>query len=211
MTAKLTQTMQDAIDSTPNEDGTRYARPATVKALVARGLVVQSGTSWFTLTEAGQAAQTQPEREVDSSAAQMVETVRGEDGFLQRVPDVDHRDGCECVDCEGFYADEAAEIEAANDADADAELLGFLGSVIEQAERELELPTTETDVRTPEGLALVTLVQSGSKLIWGKLIAVVNRRTRYCAPLLVTVEFPDGVRRLVSADDVLVSDTFAAA
>jgi hypothetical protein len=58
MAAKLTQTMQDAIDSTPNEDGTRYARPATVKALVARGLAEQAGTSWFTLTDVGRASQT---------------------------------------------------------------------------------------------------------------------------------------------------------
>jgi hypothetical protein len=169
----------------------------------------------------------------------------------------DHRDGCECTDCEEFYADEdpiAApdglgqrdlnegidewhahmaeteeqfvqvvakasavaelvdpETEAANDVLADVELLGFLGGVIEQIERELRLPITETDVRTSEGQALVTLVQSGSKLVWGKLIAVINRRTKYAAPLLATIEFPDGIRRLVSADDILVSDQFAAA
>jgi hypothetical protein len=144
----------------------------------------------------------------------------------------DHRDGCECADCEEFYADENEveeqfvqvvtkasavaelvdpETEAANDVLADVELLGFLGGVIEQIERELRLPVTETDVRTSEGQALVTLVQSGSKLVWGKLIAVINRRTKYAAPLLATIEFPDGIRRLVSADDILVSDQFAAA
>jgi len=74
----------------------------------------------------------------------------------------------------------------------------------------ITLPTTETDVRGPGGSALSTLVQSGSKLVWGRLIAVVNRRSKYSSPLLVTVEI-DGVRRLLSADDVLVGDEFVAA
>jgi len=52
--------MQTAIDSAPAEDGTRFARPVTVKALAARGLAIQCGTCWFTLTEAGQAARTAP-------------------------------------------------------------------------------------------------------------------------------------------------------
>jgi hypothetical protein len=133
----------------------------------------------------------------------------------------DHRDGCECESCDGFYADDiedqapqqvnvtTAEVEATGDADADAELLSFMRAVVELPNP--VMPTTETDVRALDGSALATLVQSGTKLIWGKLIAVVNRRTKYAAPLLATVEFPDGVRRLVSADDILVGDTFVAA
>jgi hypothetical protein len=135
----------------------------------------------------------------------------------------DHRDGCECADCEEFYADDQdfalgdvpeleydREIEAVQETASNDELLSFMRTVVE-APVLPELPVTETDVRTPDGSALVTLVQSGSKLIWGRLIAVVNRRTRYLPPLLATVEFPDGVRRLVRADDILVSCEFAAA
>jgi hypothetical protein len=134
----------------------------------------------------------------------------------------DHRDGCECESCDEFYADDiedqapqqvnvtTAEVEATSDADADAELLSFMRAVVELPNP--VLPVTETDVRALDGSALATLVQSGTKLIWGKLIAVVNRRSSYIqGPLLATVEFPDGVRRLVSADDILVSDTFVAA
>jgi hypothetical protein len=149
----------------------------------------------------------------------------------------DHRDGCECESCDGFYADDqdfalgdvpeleyddvddqapqrvnvtTAEIEATSGADADAELLSFMRAVVELPNP--VMPVTETDVRALDGSALATLVQSGTKLIWGKLIAVVNRRSSYIqGPLLATVEFPDGVRRLVSADDILVSDTFVAA
>jgi hypothetical protein len=149
----------------------------------------------------------------------------------------DHRDGCECESCDGFYADDqdfalgdvpeleyddvddqapqrvnvtTAEVEATSDADADAELLSFMRAVVELPNP--VMPVTETDVRALDGSALATLVQSGTKLIWGKLIAVVNRRSSYIqGPLLATVEFPDGVRRLVSADDILVSDTFVAA
>jgi hypothetical protein len=116
---------------------------------------------------------------------------------------------------ERLAEDDAADVEdlamAELAAATDEELLGFLGEVIHAVEERLELPITETDVRTPQGEALVTLVQSGTRLIWGKLISVVNRRTRYAAPLLASVEFPDGIRRLVSADDILISDTFAAA
>lgn len=134
----------------------------------------------------------------------------------------DHRDGCECESCDEFYADDiedqapqqvnvtTAEVEATSDADADAELLSFMRAVVELPNP--ILPVTETDVRALDGSALATLVQSGTKLIWGKLITVVNRRSSYIqGPLLATVEFPDGVRRLVSADDILVSDTFVAA
>lgn len=64
-----------------------------------------------------------------------------------------------------------------------------------------QLPVTETDVTTAN---VVVVVQSGTKLVWGKLISVVNRRTRYCPPILATVEI-NGVRRLIAADDLLAA------
>lgn len=67
---------------------------------------------------------------------------------------------------------------------------------------EADLPVTETNVGVSD---VAVVVQSGSKLIWGKLIAVVNRRTRYSAPFLCTVELESGVRQLVAADDVLAA------
>lgn len=104
------------------------------------------------------------------------------------------------------------EVEATNDAAADAEVIEFTEAVTSEASwmAKINQPITETNVQGQDGTALATLVQFGSKLVWGKLIAVVNRKTKYSAPLLVTVEIA-GVRRLLSADDVLIGDSFVAA
>lgn len=104
--------------------------------------------------------------------------------------------------------------ELEHDATSDAELAEFLEHVVASdpvptAATRLER-ITETDVRGLDGTGLVALVQFGSKLVWGKLIAIVNRRTKYAAPLLATIEI-GGVRRLLNADDVLIGDSFVAA
>lgn len=65
-----------------------------------------------------------------------------------------------------------------------------------------ETQTTATNIEVSN---VAVVVQSGSRLLWGKLINVVNRRTRYLPPLLVTVELESGVRQLVAADDVLAA------
>ena len=65
-----------------------------------------------------------------------------------------------------------------------------------------KLPVTTTNVKVSD---VSVVVQSGSRLLWGKLINVINRRTRYSAPLLVTVELESGVRQLVAADDILAA------
>lgn len=98
---------------------------------------------------------------------------------------------------------------AATIADVEADVL-LIDQKIYPFDMIMPKSITETDVRTSSGLALVALVQFGSKLVWGKLIAVVNRRTKYAASLLATVEIA-GVRRLLNADDVLVSNEFVAA
>ena len=65
-----------------------------------------------------------------------------------------------------------------------------------------ELPVTTTNVGASR---VAVVVQSGSRLLWGTLISVINRRTRYSSPLLVTVELESGVRQLVAADDILAA------
>lgn len=52
---KLSPAMRDAITCTPDESGLRWARPVTAKALEARGLAIQHGTTWFALTNLGRA------------------------------------------------------------------------------------------------------------------------------------------------------------
>lgn len=169
---------------------------------------------------------------------------------IARAEEDDHRDGCECEDCEEFYADEAKhdgiaapmkstaerdaqyreeldgvwdEVEALTSSETDPE---FAAEVDALVARELaadvpsgliertqfatndpllfaaKFPVTETDVAVSN---VAVVVQSGSKLIWGKLIAVVNRRTRYLPPFLCTVELESGVRQLVAADDILAA------
>lgn len=93
------------------------------------------------------------------------------------------------------------EVEATNDADADAELISFMRTVVE-APSLPEFPVTETDVSAAE---VPLVVQSGKELLWGKLISVVNRRTRFMPAFLVVVEFPDGIRRMVRADHTLAA------
>lgn len=93
------------------------------------------------------------------------------------------------------------EVEATNDADADAELISFMRTVVE-APSLPEFPITETDVSAAE---VPLVVQSGKELLWGKLISVVNRRTRFMPAFLVVVEFPDGIRRMVRADHTLAA------
>jgi hypothetical protein len=93
------------------------------------------------------------------------------------------------------------EVEATNDADADAELLSFMRTVV-AAPSLPALPITETDVSAAE---VYLVVQLGDKLFDGKLISVINRRTRYLPAFLVTVELADGVRRLVRADHTLAA------
>lgn len=100
--------------------------------------------------------------------------------------DGDHRDGCECSDC----------LEFGDEMDAlDAKVMASI---------RFETQTTVTPLPA-DAVPDVVLVQSGSRLIWGKLINIVNRRTRYLTPLLATVELASGVRQLVAADDLLVA------
>lgn len=116
-------------------------------------------------------------------------------------------DGWHLETCSKFQASDV-EIEQLHNEQSDAELIEFTR---EMAESLLEtMPMTETNVIADSGKALLVLVQIGSKLAWGKLMAVVNRRTRYADPLLSTVEV-NGVRRLVKAKDMLVTDTLVEA
>lgn len=73
--------------------------------------------------------------------------------------------------------------------------------LVERVQFAARLPIMATNVEVSN---VAVVVQSGSRLLWGKLINVVNRRTRYSAPLLVTVEV-DGHRQLVAADDILAA------
>lgn len=145
----------------------------------------------------------------------------------------DHRDGCECESCEEFYTEDpyepmteqdfedwyeaheqdfalgdvpeleyVREVEATHDTDADAELLSFMRTVVAIPGLPDEFPITETDVSAAE---VPLVVQSGKELLWGKLISVVNRRTRFLPAFLVVVEFPDGIRRMVRADHTLAA------
>lgn len=118
----------------------------------------------------------------------------------------DHRDGCECEVCE-FYAND---VDPEFAAEVDALVARNVAADLPPDSALLFAPVTETNVVAPDKTALVTLVQFGSKLVWGRLIAVVNRRTKYSSPLLATVEI-GGIRRLINADEVLVSDEFAHA
>lgn len=63
------------------------------------------------------------------------------------------------------------------------------------------MPVTEIDVKAA---GVTGLVQWGKRLVWAKLISVVNRRTSFSPAFLVTVEF-EGVRRLVKADHYLAA------
>lgn len=104
-----------------------------------------------------------------------------------------------------FYAeadDNAVEVEATNDADADAELMSFMRTVVEAPSLPADFPVTETDVAVAE---VYVVVQLRGKLYDGKLIAVVNRRTTLSPAFLVTVELEDGIRRLVRADHTLAA------
>lgn len=119
--------------------------------------------------------------------------------------DDDHRDGCECSDCLEFgdamdVLD--AKVEATHDADADAELLSFMRTVVEAPSLPPAFPVTETDVAVAE---VYIVVQLRGRLYDGKLISVVNRRTTLSPALLVTVELEDGIRRLVRADHTLAA------
>jgi hypothetical protein len=107
-----------------------------------------------------------------------------------------------------FEGQSVNEVEATNDAAADAELIEFT-RVLAVGPIATPMPITETNVQALDGSGAVALVQFGSKLVWGKLIAVIQRRTKYSSPLLATVEVR-GVRRLLNADDILVGDTFVA-
>lgn len=73
----------------------------------------------------------------------------------------------------------------------------------QQDDPEPVFPVTETPVTPPNGKPLRVLVQLGARLVWGTLVAVVNRRTRFAPATLATV-LVDGVRRLVSSDKVLL-------
>jgi hypothetical protein len=134
--------------------------------------------------------------------------------------DGDHRDGCECADCEEFYADEppvgfdpmadaSAEEWDAYDAAVDPQFAAEVDSLVARnlaadpppAQVYEAAPITETDVAAAD---VDVVVQLKSRLYNGKLIAVVNRRTRYCQPILATVEV-GGVRFLVNADDMLAA------
>lgn len=132
----------------------------------------------------------------------------------------DHRDGCECEDCEAFYADEHTSVPAPDglgqrDGEVDPEFAAEVdrliaadlaadavpAELVERVQFASTLPITATNI---EQAQVAVVVQSGSRLLWGTLISVVNRRTRYSSPLLVTVEV-DGHRQLVAADDVLAA------
>lgn len=113
-----------------------------------------------------------------------------------------HKDGCEWTpsDTEATIADVEANVPL-----VDQKIYPF--------DMTMSKLITETDVRTPSGKALVALVQFGSKLVWGRLIAVVNRRTPprgLDGALLATVEI-GGVRKLVTASDILVGDALVVA
>lgn len=116
----------------------------------------------------------------------------------------DHRDGCECIDCDEFYEDDS-EIAWNSDEKADREAIEFVREVSQLMHVVCtpKVNVTVTDVREAE---VVGLVQIGSRLAWGKLIDVIRRGYLNTAKpdFLVTVEV-DGVRRLVKADHYLAA------
>lgn len=122
------------------------------------------------------------------------EPIAAPDGLGQRDPN-------EGIDEWHAFMSEQAEVEATNEADADAELISFMRTVVD-APSLPEFPITETDVSAAE-VSLV--VQFGKELLWGKLVSVINRRTRFLPAFLVVVEFPDGIRRMVRADHTLAA------
>lgn len=92
----------------------------------------------------------------------------------------------------------AAEVDALVVADLTPETTRILRDAVAP----LVLPITETDVQATARVDVV--VQLRNRLYNGKLIAVVNRRTRFAQPVLATVEV-GGHRFLVNADDMLAA------
>lgn len=73
--------------------------------------------------------------------------------------------------------------------------------MVERVQAAAQFPITETDVAQAQ---VDVVVQLKSRLYIGKLVAVVNRRTKFAQPVLATVEV-GGVRFLVNTDDVLAA------
>jgi len=73
--------------------------------------------------------------------------------------------------------------------------------MVERVQAAAAFPITETDVAQAQ---VDVVVQLKSRLYNGKLIAVVNRRTKFAQPILATVEV-GGVRFLVDADHMLAA------
>lgn len=177
------------------------------------------------------AATPSPERHYQSAmeALAVLETHLAHEG--------DHRDGCECADCEEFYVegwdDPSGGIAAPDDlgqrvnnedelreeyqgytapddeitvdpefaAEVDSLIARDLAADLPPATAFVSMPITETDVSAAE---VMGLAQLGKRVVWAKLISVVNRRTRFAPAFLVTVEV-EGIRRLIKADHYLAA------
>lgn len=118
-----------------------------------------------------------------------------------------HVDSGECEQFQrevGHLADHAR-VDPAFAAEIDAlvaqDLAPATTRILRDAVAPLVLPITETNVKAAN---VDVVVQLRNRLYNGKLIAVVNRRTRFMHPILATVEV-GGHRFLVNANDLLAA------